>query len=104
MLLAMDLQMQLEDEGCLVIGPAPNVARALEAISEQKPDAATLDINLNGETSAAIAAALNDLSVPFILTSGYNDFPADPAFQGKPLVKKPISMADLVGNLTRILD
>jgi DNA-binding response OmpR family regulator len=104
MLLAMDLQIQLENEGCIIIGPAPNVAQALDAIAKNKPDAATLDINLNGETSAEIAGALMEMSVPFILTTGYGEIPEDPQFREAPQVKKPVNMAELIEKLQSLLN
>ena len=102
-ILAMDLQILLENEGCEIVGPVPNVKTALETLSAHRLDAATLDINLNGEISAAVAEALRTKSVPFLLTSGYSDKHTDPAFNGAPLVKKPFNSDDLLGKLATIL-
>ena len=53
MLLAMELQMILEDEGCVVLGPVPDIPRALALVEGEALDAATLDMNLNGESRSA---------------------------------------------------
>ncbi len=103
-LVAMDLQMILEEKGCDVIGPAQTVVRALDLLSEHEPDAATLDLNLNGETSAPIAEALRKRSVPFVLTTGYGDRRTDPAFRDAPMVKKPYDVGELLKSLSTILE
>ncbi len=103
MLVAMDLQEQLETEGCIIIGPVANVKSALEVLSEHHPDVATLDLNLNGETSAAIANALTEMSVPFLLTTGYSEEQIDDQFPKAPWVNKPVNMAELLEKLVALL-
>jgi hypothetical protein len=51
-------------------------------------DAATLDINLGGERSNAVADALTTHGIPFIITTGYDD-PKLFGFEGRPIVHKP---------------
>jgi CheY-like chemotaxis protein len=104
MLLAMDLEMFLEDRGCEVLGPASNVAEALAILEAERPDAATVDMNLNGDSSAPVAAALQECGVPFVFVSGYNDKQNDyPAFKDVPFVNKPYDTADLHRQLDRML-
>ena len=100
----MDLQMQLEDEGCVVIGPAAHVTRALDVLSTERPDAATLDVNLNGTTSAAVARALTEMGVPFVVTTGYSGIPAELALGEATVVRKPVDMADLVQKLAELFE
>lgn len=95
--------MLLEEEGCTVIGPVPNVKQALDALSAHPTDAATLDLNLNGESSASIADALRQKSIPFIVITGYSGQHADPAFREAPLLRKPFNSADLLRKLASIL-
>lgn len=99
MLLALELQVLLEGEACAIIGPVATVDHALDVLSTQRPDAATLDLNLSGEHSAAVAGALAALSIPFIVTTGYRGIPTEPEFGAAPLVKKPLDMADLLEKL-----
>ncbi len=104
MLLALDLQLLLEDHGCEVLGPVPDVPRALALLSEHVPDAATLDMNLNGKSSAAIAVALRDQGIPYLIISGYSAPPdAEPALRDAPLLGKPISNGLLLRELARLL-
>jgi CheY-like chemotaxis protein len=73
-LIAMLLEMALQDEGCIVVGPASRVAEALELAGDgQHLDGALLDVNLGGEAVFPVAEALASRAVPFLLLSGYGD-------------------------------
>ena len=72
MLVAMELEALLAEQGCAVIGPAPTADRALALLAEGLPDAAILDVNLNGQTATPVAAALRAQNVPFLLATGYS--------------------------------
>lgn len=99
LLLALELQMLLEGAAYAVIGPVATVARALDVLSTQRPDAVTLDVNLGGENSAAVAGALVELSVPFIVITGYRRHPMQPEFGAAPLMNKPLDMTGLLAKL-----
>jgi len=71
-LVAMDIVRTLERAGAEVIGPAPAVEAALEALEQAVPDGAILDINLGGEMAFPVADALMALGVPFIFATGYD--------------------------------
>jgi CheY-like chemotaxis protein len=103
MLLAMELETFLEELGCAVIGPAPSVARALALLDQQRPDAAILDVNLNGQTAMPVAAALSAKDVPFVLATGYTD-DLQPELQGAPRLAKPVNHTDLLRALVRVLE
>jgi DNA-binding NtrC family response regulator len=93
------------DQGGTVIGPASNIERALALLDRERPDAAILDVNLNGSTVAPVAAALTEQGVPFVLATGYGEAKArPPELQGAPLVEKPVNHAQLVHTLVRILE
>ena len=82
-LVAMELADILEHVGCTTIGPAATVAQALALLDGRRPDAALLDLNLNGESGARVAIALNDRGVPFVVVSGYGEDQASaPALRG----------------------
>jgi len=71
-LVAMDIVRTLERAGAEVIGPAPAVEAALNALKQAVPDGAILDINLGGEMAFPVADALMALGVPFIFATGYD--------------------------------
>ncbi|MBM9595497.1 response regulator [Roseitranquillus sediminis] len=76
----------------------------LAVLEAGRPDAASLDMNLNGESSAPIAAALREQRIPFVVVTGYTGkHHEDPTFQGAPLLRKPYDGAQLVRTLVGLL-
>lgn len=73
-LLAECLKEALEDQGAIVLGPAPSVDRALRLLDEVQHaiDAAILDVNLRGEVVFSVADTLVERGLPFIFVSGYD--------------------------------
>ncbi|WP_265587719.1 response regulator [Sphingomicrobium arenosum] len=74
-LIAIDIQHTLEDAGYAVIGPHENVADSLATIDLGKPDAAILDVQLDGEDVFPVAERLKADGVPIVFHSGH----AEPA-------------------------
>ena len=104
MLLAMDIEALLEEQGCEVLGPGSNVKRALAVLEADQPDAASLDMNLNGELSAPVAAVLRERKIPFVVVTGYTGkHREDPVFRDAPLLKKPYDSGELVRTLVGLL-
>ena len=64
----------LEELGCVVVGPAPNMAAARELIDSETVDAAMMDVHIRGERIFPLCEALAAQGVPFVLTSGYADW------------------------------
>jgi CheY-like chemotaxis protein len=76
-LIGMMLASMLEDLGCIVLGPATHLDSALAGAREMEMDAAILDLNLNGVSALPVAEALRQRQIPFIVSSGYGDLPAN---------------------------
>lgn len=70
MLIAMDLEMSLQDLGWNVVGPVAQADRALRLVETEKLDIGLLDYNLVSGTSEQIAMALLKKSIPVIFLSG----------------------------------
>jgi two-component system, response regulator PdtaR len=70
-LIAMDLQLLLEESGWQVFGPAGSVRDALRLIEVELPSVALLDVNLAGELVTPLAEALKRRGVPFALASAH---------------------------------
>jgi DNA-binding NtrC family response regulator len=105
MLVAMELESLLEEQGCDVIGPASTVQRALALLDGERPDAAILDLNLAGHTATPVAAALNARGIPFLLATGYGNAQSlAPELEAAPRVDKPVNHDRLVRTLARILE
>ena len=103
-LVAMELESELMDQGCVVIGPAGRAAPALALLEDQAPDAVLLDLNLDGETPTALAEALRRRHVPFIVVSGYGSRHQEPPIlRDAPRLQKPVRRRDLVAALARAM-
>ncbi|PEQ12900.1 hypothetical protein B2G71_08645 [Novosphingobium sp. PC22D] len=103
-LVALDLEMALEDAGARILGPAPNVAVAMDLIEGAKRiDAAILDINLQDSDSYPIAERLMAIGVPFVFHTGHgSQVELGSRFPGAPVCRKPIAtqtLLDIVGSL-----
>jgi DNA-binding NarL/FixJ family response regulator len=104
MLLAMELEALLEEAGCQVVGSSPDVRRGLEAIAEKRPEVVLLDMNLNGESSAPIAAALQQEDIPCLVVTGYSGSPSgESIFRDAAIVKKPFDEAHLLLTLSKLV-
>ncbi len=104
LLLAMDLEAILQENGFEVCEPVPSVDRALAFLSEDRPDLVTLDMNLAGKTSTPIADKLVAENIPFVLISGYDpQTTKDAVFEAVPLVRKPFDERHLVDTINSVL-
>ncbi len=103
MLLAVDLEQFLESQGSMV-SLANSVEGALALVEAERPDAVTLDMNLNGESSAPVAAALQERDIPFVFVTADGGKDLDyPCFHDAPLVRKPYDATELIHRLVGLL-
>src|SRR4051794_27232777 len=82
----------LEELGCVVVGPAPNMATARELIDGEPFDAAILDVHIRGERAFPLCAALKAKGVPFVLSSGYADWDMPDEWKARPRLPKPYTL------------
>ena len=105
MLVAMEFENLLQRQGYAGVGPASTVDRALALLDHDQPDAALLDLNLNGEPASAVAVALRTRGVPFVLVTGYGEAQSsEPELQGAPRVDKPVDHYALMRALAQLMD
>jgi DNA-binding response OmpR family regulator len=102
-LLGIHLADMLSHRGFQVIGPCTSVEGALQAMAAHQPDAAILDIDLNGHMSFPVADALARLNVPFLWLSGSSRDTLPEHFRVRPFVSKPLVPAVILGELTGLL-
>lgn len=96
-LIAMDAESMLEEEGFRTIVTASSNCKAMEALKGFKPDLAVLDINLGSETSVPVAEELMRRGIPFLFATGYNDRAALPeTLLPVPVVRKPYERDQLM--------
>jgi DNA-binding NtrC family response regulator len=95
-LIALDLEKLLQRFGCTVVGPVARVEQVLDRALEGGCDGALLDVNLRGQQIFEILPRLQDLRLPFIITSGYQDITFFPAkFRALPRIAKPVDESEL---------
>lgn len=90
MLIAMDVENMLEDNGIKAIETATSSAMAIEKLKTYLPDVAILDINLGSDTSIPVARELHRRGIPFLFATGYADGSMVPdEFGAVPVIRKP---------------
>jgi DNA-binding response OmpR family regulator len=102
-ILALVLEEFLTDAGFEIAGIAGRLETALALIQRGVTDAAILDANLAGVSSAPAAAALTARGVPFVVVSGYLPEQQPGAFAGALCLRKPCRPDDLVRALHSLL-
>jgi DNA-binding response OmpR family regulator len=93
----------LQQLGCIIIGPAPNMADARRLAEETDLDAAVLDLNIRGHKIFPICELLVKRGVPFLLTSGYADWNLPERWSDRPHLQKPYTIDDLEVGLSELL-
>jgi CheY-like chemotaxis protein len=103
MMVAWLLEDMLGDLGYAVVGPASRVDQALALLDAEIVDAAVLDVNLNGQKSYPVAAALVARRVPFVFSTGYHKDSLTQGYQEFPALQKPFERAKLADALAKLL-
>jgi CheY-like chemotaxis protein len=86
----------LVEAGAEVVGPVPDVARALALIEENRVDAAVLDVNLGDETADPIADILAARAIPFLFLTGYARVDIEGRHAARPFLSKPVRPTVLI--------
>ena len=97
------LEDMLVDLGYEPIGPAARVDQAMAMINAESIDAAVLDVNLNGQTSYAVADALTLRRVPFVFSTGYEKARLLRNYRSFRVLQKPYQQAELRNALAKLL-
>ena len=69
-MIAMAIEMDLEDAGYEVVGPCLTLQACLEALETQKIDAAVLDVDLAGYDVFPVAKELEERGTHFVFHTG----------------------------------
>jgi CheY-like chemotaxis protein len=103
MMIAMLIEDMLDEFGCVLVGPATTVPRALDLIGKERVEIAVLDLNLDGQDTYAIADALQQKNVPFIFATGYGSTGLRKEYGNRPVLQKPFQARDLETALAQAL-
>jgi DNA-binding response OmpR family regulator len=85
----------LVDVGCVVVGIAPGLEKALESARTLTMDVAVLDINLAGQASFPAAMELLARKIPFLFMTGYDQWGLPNGLQNSLVLAKPFKMTKL---------
>lgn len=94
-LIAMMAEDMIDSLGHRVVRAATTLADALAACANGDFDVALLDVNLNGDTSMAVATALKARGCFFAFTTGYGAGGVDPEHGDCPVLTKPYALNEL---------
>ena len=92
----------LSELGHVVVGPAYNLAQALE-LAAADIDAAILDVSLGKDNSYPLADALIARRLPFALATGHGREGLAPKYQDKPTLTKPFEFAAFRGAIDQLI-
>jgi two-component SAPR family response regulator len=95
-LVAFNLEDILHDLGCIVVGSAMRVDKALAQIATDLAiDVAILDVNIAGELVFPVAERLAELDVPIVFATGYNRDGLPARWHDRTILQKPYTQTDI---------
>jgi CheY-like chemotaxis protein len=103
MLVLLMIEAMLTEFGCESVSAAATGAQALALIETHLFDAATVDMNLSGDRSYAVADALAARAVPFVFSTGYSGQNIRDDYRDRPILRKPFRSEDLMEVLKHLL-
>lgn len=103
MLVAWALEDMLIFLGCEIVGPAVSVNQALSLFRSEMFDAASLDINLNGQKSFIVADEMIKRDAPFFFSTGFNTDSIPDSYKQCPVLQKPYGIQALGFMLSQLL-
>jgi CheY-like chemotaxis protein len=101
-LIAAMMEEWLSELGHVVVGPAHNLAQALE-LGKSELDAAIVDVSLGKDNSYPLVDALIARGLPFALATGYGPDGVEPKYRGQPTLGKPFEFATFRGAIDHLV-
>ena len=92
----------LAEQGHVVVGPAHNLAQALE-LAHSDLDAAIVDVSLGKDSSYPLLEALIARGLPFALATGHREEGIDPRYRGQWTLRKPFDFATFGRTIDELL-
>jgi DNA-binding response OmpR family regulator len=101
-IIGLDLQETLKRVGATVLGPSPDVARALELLDRFHVDSAVLDNWIRGGDSRPVADLLVERRIPFLFHTSQRQG-LRKSYPSAEIIDKPSEPGELVRSLERLL-
>jgi CheY-like chemotaxis protein len=92
----------LSEFGHAAVGPAHNLAQALE-LAEGDVDAAIVDVSLGKDNSYPLLEALIARGLPFALATGHGQEGIDPRYRAESTLRKPFDFATFRRTLDQLV-
>jgi DNA-binding response OmpR family regulator len=92
----------LAELGHVVVGPAHNLARALD-LADGEIDAAIVDLSLGKDNSYPLVEALIARGAPFALATGHGREGIEPRHRERPMLTKPFEFATFRGAIDQLI-
>lgn len=103
-IIALDTESMLRDLGASSVISFTTADTAVGWLASATADIGILDISLGSSTSFPVADALQQLTVPFVFTTGYGDSGNIPdRFLDVPIVRKPYTIEALADAVAKCL-
>jgi len=106
-MVALEIELALQDMGAEVVGPASRLEEALATITKASAviDAAILDVDLHGRDVFPVAEVLQSQGVPFLFHTGHGSREAlQQRFGDVPVCTKPTLTEDLLEVVESLLE
>lgn len=99
-LLALNLEMILQDLGHVVVGPVMNL-QELDTLLDKPPaiDVAILDVNVGGTQIFPHAERIADAGIPIVFATGYGSDGMQGRWRDYPVIPKPYTDHDIAAGL-----
>lgn len=94
-LLAMDIELLLQDFGCRMVGWASTLDDALRLAETEEFDLAVLDVSVARKMVFPVAEILARRDIPFLFTTGYGRESVREDLRDRPILRKPYSPEQL---------
>jgi PAS domain S-box-containing protein len=102
-LVSMEMESNLADGGCEIVGPAATLDRAKTLVETADYDAALVDVNLKGQPVDELATLLTRKNRPFAFVTGYGRDALPSGFRGAVVLGKPFSADQLLATTEVLL-
>lgn len=103
-LVAMLIEDDVEELGCILRGTASSVEEALAMVEQLTADVAILDVNVDGALVFPVCERLVALDIPFVFSTGYGSYGIPTEWQNRPVLQKPYGRSDLATAIVKTRD
>jgi DNA-binding response OmpR family regulator len=90
--------------GHRIVGPAKTIPQALMLLDDRQVDAAVLDFQIDDEVSFEVGQKLDELGIPWAITTAHARNFVTPQISHVPLLIKPFTVGELLTLVEALVD